>query len=178
MLLNFQIFWYFSAFFLLLISSLIELLSENVLCMISIHFRFKLFFFFGPEWVLYNMWIFLMNMRKMCILLSLKVFCKWQLGQVDWECSSGQLCLYWFSDSFIHHLLKRSTEDSVTVIVDLYLLPFSSTTFWLTYFDTVGRDIHIKDYYISFKIFPFYHNVNILFKSYKFLCSDTCFLCN
>lgn len=156
LLLNFQIFCYFSAFFLLLISSLIELLSENVLCMISIHFRFKLFFFFGPEWVLYNMWIFLMNMRKMCILLSLKVFCKCQLGQIDWECSSGQLCLYWFSDSFIHHLLKRSTEDSVTVIVDLYILPFSSTTFWLTYFDTLlGGTYTLKIIISPSKYFPF-----------------------
>lgn len=74
------------------------------------------------------------ELRRMCILLLFHgVFQKCQIGQVNWQCCSGQLFPL-FSTCLIYQLLWWKLELNSYFV---YPPPFTSVSFYLMYFDTL-----------------------------------------
>lgn len=79
---NFKYYVIFPAMFLLLISSLIPLWPENILCIIAILLNFLNVYCVAQNMSIF--WMFHLSLKIMCILLLLNlVFCKCQLVKIN-----------------------------------------------------------------------------------------------
>ena len=165
------------------ISTLIPLWAEDILCMIYILLNILRCVLWLRMWV--SWWMFHVSLGRMCILLFLDwVFYKHQLNQVGWLCYSGKLYPYWYSPCLIYQLLKWK---SPAITVDSFISscrPVSFATHILMLFlgthtlktirssRTIGSLIGVSLYpwYIFFVLMPVLPEINVAIPTF----SDEC----
>lgn len=99
-----------------------------------------------------------------CILLLFDILPKYQLNLVERECYSFWLYACWFSASWFCQLLIGGVLRSPTIIMDLFISPCSSNSFYFKYFDALYFwGYTLKMIMSSWRIWSSYHYATPLF---------------
>lgn len=140
MLVSFQIFGDFPKIFLFLITDLIPLLSENILCIFWILLSLLRLILWPRIW---PMLIIVMCVLK-CVFSCRSVGHSMNFGEV--KSADGAIRVFYIVADFLSVallIIERGMLKFLTIIVDVSVSPRSSVSFCFVHFDTLCSDYYI-----------------------------------